>query len=205
MDNLGLDISKGLSLNITKDYTSLQNIIMGLGWDANVNGRAWDLDAFAIVLDAKGNLLETVSYMNRIGVGISLDKDNLTGEGDGADENIFVSLPKIKSNAQKIGFFANIFSAGDRDFSKVKNAFISMTNADTNQVIATYRLNEQGAGFNAFHFADLEKINGEWVFTAVGQGTNGSVKQVAKAFSNNSVHDTKEKQSNKGFFSRLFK
>ena len=92
--DLGLSLEKGLYLNMTKEYSTLRRITMGLGWDATHNGRAWDLDSIAVMLDAEGYIVDVVSFKNKKATGVMLDKDNMTGEGDGADENIFVDLDK---------------------------------------------------------------------------------------------------------------
>lgn len=183
---------------------------MGLGWDmANSDEDAWDLDAIAVLLDKDGQIVDTVYYGHKHSKGVRLDKDNLTGEDEGAygepDENIFVNLDEIRSDVVKIGFFANIYNAGYRDFSGVKNAFISMTNAETNQIEARYQLNEKGEGYNAFHFANLDKVNDEWIFTAIGEGTNGDVSQVAKAFSKDNLKaNINQSEKKKGFLAKLF-
>lgn len=211
---ISLNLEKGISLNLSKDYSTLKDLTMGLGWDMAKRGQDWDLDSIAVVLDSKGDILKTVYYGEKDWSrnGIQLDKDNLTGEGEGADENIFVNLDKIPENAVKIGFFANIFNAGSRDFSGVKNAFINITNNDTREEVAIYYLNEEGKGFNAFHFGDLDKANGEWLFTPIGKGTNGDVKTVAKTFSRevkaslglSTSEPTPTQPKKKGFFGKFF-
>lgn len=204
-----LNLKKEISLNLSKEYPSLKNLTMGLGWDMAKRGDDWDLDAIAVATDEYGDVIETIYFANKnwSKFGIQLDKDNRTGEGDGPDENIFVNLEKIPFNVIKISFFVNIYSPRYGDFSGVKNAFINITDNETGKEIAIYNLNEDGRGFNAFHFGDLDKINDEWSFKAIGKGTNGSVSQIAKNLSKElkiqkgiKVEETKKK----GFFSKLF-
>lgn len=213
-NQITLNLQKNISLNLTKDFTKLNRLTMGLGWDMAVAGQDWDLDSIAVALDERGEIVKTIYFGDKdwSRYGIQLDKDNRTGEGDGPDENIFVQLDKVPNNVVKIGFFANIYNAGKRDFSGVKNAFINITDNDTGREIAIYHLNEEGKGFNAFHFGTLDKVNGEWLFTAIGEGTNGSVNTVATTFSRQvktslgllKEEPQKQEPKKKGLFGKLF-
>lgn len=207
-----LNLNKGDLLNLTKDYSTLKNINMGLGWDASTGGRGWDLDSIGVMLDIDNRVFSTVSYRNKSTRGMRLNGDNMTGVGEGDDEIISVSLSDIPSDVVSIGFFANIFGANERDFSGVRNAYIRMVNKDNGEEIAKYNLNENGKGFNAFHFANLVRTNGEWEFKAIGKGTNGDVVEVIEYFAKTYKKETvrkvnvveKNNTSKSGFFGRLF-
>lgn len=220
-----LNLQKGDLLNLSKNYSKLNNIDLGLGWDVSTGGRPWDLDVSAIALNDNGELVEAVYYGNLNGTGIKLNGDNLTGIGDGDDEIITVNLNSIPSNVKIIGFFVNIFSANGRDFSKVKNAYIRMVDKDRNEEVCKYKLNESGKGYDAFHFANLERVNNEWRFKTIGEGTNGGVFALNKYFQqkvnqqkitqpkviNNSSKETITEapqtitnNTKKGFFTKLF-
>lgn len=201
-----LNLQKGDVLNLKKDFNKLNSIDLGLGWDVSNNEQSWDLDVSAIMIDVDGQLFETIYYGHLYNNCIKLNGDNLTGVGDGDDEIITVNLSNIPSNVKTIGFFVNIFSAGNRDFSKVKNAYIRMVNNDTHDEVCRYKLNENGKGFNAFHFANLEKVDNEWKFKAVGEGTNGNISQLKNYFVDkinnitvdNSTNDIVATPDNKG-------
>ena len=215
-----LNLQKGDLLNLSKNYSKLNNIDLGLGWDVSTGGRPWDLDVSAIALNDNGELVEAVYYGNLNGTGIKLNGDNLTGIGDGDDEIITVNLNSIPSNVKIIGFFVNIFSANGRDFSKVKNAYIRMVDKDRNEEVCKYKLNERGKGYDAFHFANLERVNNEWRFKTIGEGTNGGVSELKRYFknkmknnkaTNNHIQETVTEESQtttnntkKGFFAKLF-
>ena len=215
-----LNLQKGDLLNLSKNYSKLNNIDFGLGWDVSTDGRAWDLDVSAIVLGNDGEIIETVYYGYLNGTGIKLNGDNLTGIGDGDDEIITVNLNSIPSNVKIIGFFVNIFSANGRDFSKVKNAYIRMVDKDRNEEVCKYKLNESGKGYDAFHFANLERVNNEWRFKTIGEGTNGGVSELKRYFknkmknnkaTNNHIQETITEapqtitnNTKKGFFAKLF-
>lgn len=229
-----LNLQKGDLLNLTKNYSKLNSIDLGLGWDASTKGSSWDLDVSALIVDENNDIINTVYYGNLKGDGIRLNGDNLTGIGNGDDEIITIELNSIPCNIKCIGIFVNIFGANGRDFSQVKNAYIRMVNNDSHEEVCKYKLNESGKGYSAFHFANLERVNGEWRFKAVGEGTNGSISSLKTYFSkklkdnttnnSNTVTNNKAetnrvetnnqpeingqaeiKPSFKGFFARLFK
>ena len=199
---LSLNLEKGLSLNLNKEFGKLDKINLGLGWDTKM-----DLDAFAILSDQNGKKITTVYYGRKSSHGVSLSGDNLTGEGDGDDETIFVNLDRLSSDVAKISLFANIFSAGSRTFNQVEGSFIRLVNGNTNEELAKYSLKDKSRNFNAFHFADLTVENGEFVFTIIGEGLNGSIGAIEKQFEvtngNPSINQNQSPKA-KGIFSGLF-
>ena len=62
--------------------------------------------------------------------GLRLDKDNLTGEGDGDDENIYIHLDDVTNEVQKIVFAVVIYNAGRKSFEGVKNAYVRLLDTD---------------------------------------------------------------------------
>ena len=99
--------------------------------------------------------------------------DNLTGEGEGDDEQIAVELDKLPADCDKIVFVVNIYMASKRKqhFGMIKNAFIRIFDADTNQELCIYNLSENYDGLTAMVFGELYRHNGVWKFNAIGQGT----------------------------------
>lgn len=170
-----VQLTKNQKVNLKKEDAALRVLEVGLGWDTRT-----DLDSIAYLFDASGVIKRTVYFGDKKFTGIFLNGDNLTGEGEGDDEIITVTLGELPDWVQKISFCANIFAAkmklwGVKDFSKVKGAYIRLVNAETKKEICRYNLQEDGKGFNAFHFADIVRVGQEWEFMAVGQGLNGSV------------------------------
>lgn len=180
---ISLNLTKGMSLDLKKHDETLEKLQVGLGWDTHM-----DLDSIAFLLDENDKLIETVSYICKNGNGVSLNGDNITGEGAGDDEIISVDFSKVPSNVHKISLYANIFNIGallfikGKTFENVKGAYIRLVNAVTGKEMCKYSLTENGKEFNAFHFADLIRTNGNWTFTAVGEGCNGSVTQLQKRY-----------------------
>ena len=172
-----LNLSKGMTLELTKNVPSLRKMMIGLGWDTTC-----DLDSIAYLADANGKIKETVYFGEKNHQGIFLNGDNRTGAGEGDDEKIFVTFNELPAWVSRIYICVNIYGAGGglfgskKDFSVVKGSFVRLVNADTNEEVCKYNLLESGKGYNAFHFADLVKnSDGSWNFETIGQGMNGDV------------------------------
>ena len=186
---MSINLVKGQKIDLTKDNPRLNKIILGLGWDpADLKPKGFfsafkstniDCDASAFMLDENsklrsnediiyfGNLKSKCNSIHHLG-------DNLTGDGDGDDEQIIVELKKVPSNISKIVFVVNIYSCKSRkqDFGMIKNAFIRGIDASNNKELMKYNLTENYSGNTAMIFGELYRYNGEWKFNAIGEGTN---------------------------------
>ena len=171
-----LNLSKGPVLDLIKS-SSLEKIDIGLGWDTKC-----DLDSIAFLTDDNGVIKDTVYFGSKRKQGIFLNGDNLTGAGDGDDEIISVTFSELPSWITKIQICVNVFSLmfKAKDFSKVKGSYVRLVDKSSGNELCRYNLNENGAGFNAFHFANLVRNGNEWTFETIGQGMNGNVEQLRK-------------------------
>ena len=113
-----------------------------------------------------GNLQHKYSCIRHMG-------DNLTGAGEGDDEQIMVDLASMPEQYDKLVVVVNIYQAAQRKqhFGMIENAFIRIVDADSNQEMCKYNLSENYDGMTAMIFGELYRYNGEWKFNAVGQGT----------------------------------
>ena len=109
-----ISLSKGQKVDLTKKNPGLKKIMVGLGWDVNAfdSGADFDLDAAAFMLGANGKCpteKEFIFYGNLKHASESVVHmgDNLTGEGDGDDEQIMIDLLKIPANIERIAFIVN--------------------------------------------------------------------------------------------------
>ena len=103
--------------------------------------------------------------------------DNLTGEGDGDDEQITVDLSAIPQDIQKIAFTVTIYESEKRhqNFGQVANAYIRIVDSDTNQELIRYDLGEDFSIETAIVVGEIYRYNGEWKFNAVGSGFQGGL------------------------------
>ena len=99
--------------------------------------------------------------------------DNLTGAGDGDDEQITIELDRVPAEYDRIVLVVNIYQAMARQqhFGMIQNAFIRIVDARNNQELCKFNLSENYNGMTAMIFGEVYRHNGEWKFNAVGQAT----------------------------------
>ncbi|PIE83311.1 MAG: chemical-damaging agent resistance protein C [Candidatus Contendobacter odensis] len=187
---MAVSLQKGGNVSLSKEAPGLKKVNFGLGWDLRkTDGTDFDLDASAFVLDSNGKVLSDqhfVFYNNtKDPSGAVLHQgDNRTGEGEGDDEVIEVSLDQLTPNITKIAFVVTIHDADARNqsFGQVSNAYIRALNAEGGQEIARYDLSEDASTETAMIFGELYRHNNEWKFKAIGQGYAGGLGAVASDF-----------------------
>ena len=179
-----INLSKGQKVDLTKGNPGLKNIMVGLGWDVNAfdSGADFDLDAAAFMLGANGkcptdkefvfygNLSHPSGAVNHMG-------DNLTGEGEGDDEQVQVDLSKVPANVEKIAFTVTIYDAETRkqNFGQVSNAFIRLVDEANEAELIRYDLGEDFSIETAVVVGELYRNGAEWKFNAIGSGFQGGL------------------------------
>jgi tellurium resistance protein TerD len=183
-----INLQKGQRISLAKEAPGLTRVMCGLGWDVakrgglmglfGGDGDNFDLDSSIICLDANdklgsnrdivyfGNLRHASGAITHLG-------DNLTGAGEGDDEEILVDLPQVPAEIVKLVVVVNIYQciARGQDFGQVKNAFIRLVNLANNQEIARYNLSGQEyQGKSGMIMAEIYRQDGEWKMAAVGNG-----------------------------------
>ena len=187
---MGVSLSKGGNVSLTKEAPGLTVITVGLGWDVRTTtGTDFDLDASAIPVDKNGKVVDQpffVFYGNKQTPdgSIVLSDDNLTGEGEGDDEELTVDLTKVGANVDKIVFPVSIYDADKRQqtFGQVRKAYIRIVNQNGGTEIARYDLSEDAATDTAMVFGELYRNGAEWKFRAVGQGYASGLQGIAQDF-----------------------
>ena len=189
-----LNLQKNDILDLSKKYPSLKNILLGGGWDVAKKGffgfgADYDLDLIALLLGEDGKLIKSsksvIYYNDMVGQGIKLHGDNRTGEGEGDDEKISISLDKLPIECKKVVFAVTIYDAVRRrqSFSKVKNAYVRLVNEDKgNEEICRYNLTEDGGNNTGIIFAELFKENGNWQFKAIGKLLDATVSTLSQMY-----------------------
>lgn len=179
-----VNLKKGQKVSLTKGNPGLSKVVVGLGWDVNAfdTGGDFDLDAAAFLLTDTGKVSgsgDFVYYGNLTHSSGSVAHlgDNLTGVGEGDDEQIKVDLSKVPDNITKIAFTVTIYEAESRrqNFGQVNNAFVRIYNEDTGEELLRYDLGEDFSIETAAVFGELYKNSGEWKFNAIGSGYQGGL------------------------------
>lgn len=185
---MSISLQKGQKVSLTKDNAGLSQVVVGLGWDEVKQQKKIglfapkpaqiDCDASAIVLRNGRLASETdLVFFGRLRHASGAIKhmgDNLTGAGDGDDEQILVDLPAVPAEYDRIIIVVNIYQAVQRhqDFSMIQNAFIRIIDKRTGTEMCRFNLNENYTGMTSMIFGELYRHNNEWKFNAMGQGTN---------------------------------
>ena len=190
---MSINLQKGQKIDLTKGGTGLKQIMVGLGWDEaqqSSSGGGFlglfkskpqdiDCDASAILCNTNGKYMDLVYYRNlKLSDGSIVHQgDNLTGAGEGDDEQIKIALNLVPENIVRIAFTVTIYDAETRrqNFGQVNNAFIRIYNEATGEEMLRYDLGEDFSIETAAVFGELYKNNGEWKFNAIGSGFQGGL------------------------------
>ncbi len=188
---MAINLQKGQKIDLTKGNAGLNRLMIGLGWDEasqSSNGKGFlgmfkgggaeiDCDASALLL-TNGKFLGTQDLvyfgnLKHASGSVMHQGDNLTGAGDGDDEQIRIVLDKVPTNCDKIVFVVNIYEAVKRnqDFGMIRNAFIRIVDEAKGSELCRYNLSENYDGMTAMIFGEVYRHNGEWKFNAIGQAT----------------------------------
>ncbi|MFC5802278.1 TerD family protein [Streptomyces formicae] len=187
---MGVSLSKGGNVSLTKAAPNLTAVTVGLGWDVRTTtGTDFDLDASALLANAEGKVATDgnfVFFNNLKSPDGSVEHtgDNLTGEGEGDDEQIKVNLAGVPADVDKIVFPVSIYEAESRQqsFGQVRNAFIRVVNQADGQELARYDLSEDASTETAMVFGELYRNGAEWKFRAIGQGYASGLRGIAQDF-----------------------
>jgi len=187
---MGISLSKGGNVSLSKTDPTLKNVIVGLGWDARpTDGADFDLDASAFMVKEDGKVRSNSDFIfynqTKSACGsVEHTGDNRTGAGDGDDEAVIVLLDKIPSDVQRVVFCVTIHDADLRkqNFGQVSHAFVRVVNKDSNNEVARYDLSEDASIETAMIFGEIYRHSGEWKFKAVGQGYAGGLAALAKQY-----------------------
>lgn len=189
---MAISLQKGGNLSLTKTDASLDNVLVGLGWDARTSdGADFDLDASAFLLAKNGRVRSDLDFCfyNQTVVGdgaVEHQGDNLTGsgEGDEDDEQIKLTLSKVPADIDRIAITVTIhdFEVRRQNFGMVSNAYIRLLNGETGVEVVRYDLSEDASTETAMIFAELYRKDSGWSFRAIGQGYNGGLGPLAKNY-----------------------
>ena len=189
-DDAPVSLSKGEAVSLSKKAPGLKRLLIGLGWDVNESGGAdFDLDACAFLLGENGKCPKSKDFvfygnLEHPSGAVTHLGDNLTGDGEGDDEQLTVDLDQAPDNIRRIAFTVSIHEAEDRgqNFGMVQNAFIRVENGANGRELARFELGEDFSGETAVVVGELFREGGEWRFRAVGEGLSGGLAALCGRF-----------------------
>ena len=184
-----INLSKGQKVDLTKGNPGLDSILAGLGWDTNRydGGHDFDLDVSIFMTNEQGKVdtdTNFVFYNNPKDAAGSVvySGDNRTGEGEGDDETVNITLSKVPADVAKISFTVTIHEAQARgqNFGQVSNAYIRIVDTAKNEELLRYDLGEDYSIETAIVVAELYRHGGEWKFAAIGSGFQGGLEALCR-------------------------
>lgn len=181
---MALNLAKGQKISLNKEAgNTLTQVTMGLGWDPvkkggmlgglfGSSGGSIDLDASCVMFDDKGKAVDIVWFRQLKSKDGSVihTGDNLTGEGEGDDEQIIVSLDKVPAHIKTLVFTVNSFTG--QTFDSVESAYCRMVDGKSNREIARFTLGGKG-NHSAQIMAKVYRHDGEWKMHAIGENGFG--------------------------------
>jgi tellurium resistance protein TerD len=184
---MGVSLAKGGNVSLSKEDPTMDEIMVGLGWDVRAtDGAAFDLDASAFLLKADGKVRSDSDFcfynnMNVAGGAVVHQGDNRTGEGEGDDEQIKVTLSKLPQDVDKVAIVVTIHEGekNRQSFGQVSNAFIRLVNQKSGAEVVRYDLSEDASTETAMILGEVYRHGGDWKFRAVGQGYKGGLGPLA--------------------------
>lgn len=188
---MAVNLKKGQKADLTKGNPGLSRIVAGLGWDVNKydGGADFDLDAAAFLLGADGKVASDADFiyygnLKHSSGAVEHLGDNLTGAGDGDDEQIKVDLGAVPASIEKIDFTVTIYEADERgqNFGQVSNAFIRIVDESTNTELMRFDLGEDFSIETSIVVGELYRHNGEWKFNAIGSGFGGGLEALCRNY-----------------------
>ncbi|GED71964.1 stress response protein SCP2 [Brevibacillus reuszeri] len=199
-----VSLQKGQKIDLTKGNAGLTKLLVGLGWDPVKKSGGFlggifggggnaniDCDASVIMLDQNGkitkekNLVYFGNKKSQCG-SVVHSGDNLTGDGEGDDEQLNVDLSRVPNDVHKLVFVVNIYDCVSRrqDFGMIGNAYIRVVNASNNQELCKFNLTENYSGKTSLIVGELYRYNDEWKFSAIGEGTTDTaISQLVRRYS----------------------
>ena len=179
---MAINLVKGQTIDLRKnaqgDSYDLSSVTIGLGWDVRGSGGDdFDLDASAILLNSSGKLsgISDVVYFGNLKHSsgqVWSNGDNLTGAGEGDDEQLVVKLDSVGAQFDKIVFMVNIYQGRSRGqhFGMIQNAFIRAVDKKGKEIIK-YTLSGDGTYNNmcSVIFGEVYRRETSWKFRALGE------------------------------------
>jgi tellurium resistance protein TerD len=189
--NMAIQLSKGQRVDLTKTNPGLVKAIIGLGWDTNkYSGKEdFDLDASAFLVDANDKCASDTDFvfynnLKHPSGGVIHTGDNLTGEGEGDDEQLIIDFSKIPSQVHKIGITVTIHDSDRRqqNFGQVSNAFVRLVDENSDQELMRFDLGEDFSIETSVVICELYRHGTEWKFNAIGSGFAGGLGDLCRNY-----------------------
>ncbi|MEU7301333.1 TerD family protein [Streptomyces sp. NPDC007206] len=190
---MGVSLTKGGNVSLSKQAPGLTAVTVGLGWQANTG---CELDGSALLCDRTGKVLSDehlVFFNNLTSPDGSVRHCGGGAPVDGDDQRIEVDLTRVPDEVEKIVFPVSLYEAASRgqSFGQVRRAHIRVLDQEGGTELARYDLATGGLSTEtALVFGELYRHGAEWKFRAVGQGYASGLAGIAADYGVAVLKDT---------------
>jgi stress response protein SCP2 len=171
-----IELQRGDEMGLAReDGTPLGRLTMGLGWDKKPGAGALsgsntpDVDLDASAIQYAGDQLFDLAFFNHLetrdGSVVHLG-DNISGRGEGDDEQITIDLAKVYPRVDTMLFVVSSYQGHSLEW--VHNAYCRLVE-DNDEEIARFTLTE-GVPRTGFMMAKMFRDGDGWRLKAIGQG-----------------------------------
>ena len=143
MESKSWSAQKGMKFNLKKEQSiylpdSIKKVKVGLGWDTKA-----DIDASIIMLDDQGEVVDHVNFSKLVSDdnAIKHQGDNLTGEGEGDDEEIFIDLANVNPRIHSIWPVVTVYTS-TKNFSHVEGTFCRLVDVSSGKEFCRFDLSD---------------------------------------------------------------
>lgn len=174
----GITLKKGQKTSLSQLDPNLNLVEVGLGWDLGPNGRGYDLDVEAFLLDASGKVLGDdwfVFYNQPVSPdgSVRLVQTNASAAGPSDDAVIQIQLRQVNPKVSRMVFILTINEAltyGYR-FNNVANAYVRIVNQAARRELVRFSLTDYYSNVCSMMVGEVYRYQNEWRFNPVGNGT----------------------------------
>lgn len=169
-----VSLAKGSRVSLVKSGAPpLVEVMMGLGWDPARRPRNIDLDASVIAFDGSGRSMSMVWFGNRGEWNGALRHggDNLTGAGEGDDEQTYVDLDRLPAEVSSLVF--TITSYRGQRFTEVRNAFCRLVDRRDGAELVRYNLSDAQPATGVIMAVLRRTAASRWEMHAIGEFHDG--------------------------------
>jgi len=172
-----IELQRGDEMALTRDDgTSLGKLTMGVGWDKKPGAGALsgsntpDVDLDASAIQYAGDQLFDLAFFNHLetrdGAVVHLG-DNISGRGDGDDEQITIDLAEVYPRVDTMLFLVSSYQGHSLEW--VANAYCRLVDDESDEELARFTLTQSVTDTGAV-LALLRRTPSGWALHAVGEG-----------------------------------
>ncbi|MBW7454531.1 TerD family protein, partial [Paenibacillus sepulcri] len=170
---MGTTVIKGQKADLTTAVPGLQDITVGIGWNAQASLEL-DTSAFLLGVNGKVSSDDDLIFYNNASTAFINYQD---GQAAPVQKQFKIQLNRVPENIAKIAFTLTIYEGEKRrqNFGQTSGIFIQFLNNQNGTEVLRYDLANDFSVETAIVAGELYRHNGQWKFNAIGAGFSGGL------------------------------